>query len=170
MRIEMKGENRMKRLSLFVGAIALVALLSAIPVQAQLGASSGETPFGPDVSYPFCLDPINFVDGIEISAILADKMVVATWQNYDGAGSDAPLLGGFTKGPPRRSWVMGDIGIFAPGDIFVFTLEVDFGTLDLWNQDAAGNLTQFQDNQPYSVSVGGCPFSPDQAGPSSVDQ
>ena len=152
----------MKRLSLFVGAVALVALLGAMPVQAQVEA------FGPDVSYPFCLDFVNFCDGIEISNIAADKMVVATWQNYDCAGSDVPMLGGFTKGPPRRSWVMGDIGVFAPGDIFVFTLEVDFGTFDLWNHDAAGNLFQFQDNQPYAFIPGGCPFRPESDLPAST--
>jgi hypothetical protein len=158
----------MKRLPLFVGAITLVAMLGAIPVQAQMGAAAGENPFGPDVTYPFCLDFVNFADGIEISAILADKMVVATWQNYDAGGSDGPMLGGFTKGPPRRSYLMGDIGVFAPGDIFVFTLEVDLGTFDLWNHDAAGNLTQFQDNQPYAFIPGGCPFRPDSKLPTST--
>jgi len=151
----------MKRLSLFVGAIAVVALLSAIPVQAQLGASAGETPFGPDVSYPFCIDFVGFCDGYEVSAILADKMVVGTWQNYDCAGSDAPLLGGFTKGPPRRNYMMGDIGVFAPGDILLLTLEVDLGTLDLWVHDAAGNLVQLQDNAVYGFIPGACPFRPE---------
>jgi len=151
----------MKRLLLFVGAIALVAVLGAIPVQAQLGASAGENSFGPDVTFPFCIDFVNFCDGFEVSAILADKMVVGTWQNYDCGGSDAPMLGGFTKGPPRRNYMMGDIGVFAPGDIFVFTLELDLGTFDLWNQDAVGNLIQFQDNAPYAFSSGACPFRPE---------
>jgi len=160
----------MKKLSLFVGAIALVAVLGAIPVQAQLGASAGENPFGPDVTFPLCIDFVNFVDGIEMSAIMADKMVVATWQNYDGGGSDVPMLGGFTKGPPRRAYIMGDIGVFAPGDIMVFTLEVDLGTFDLWNQDAAGNLTQFQDNQPYTILNGACPFRPQGDLPTSTSR
>jgi hypothetical protein len=164
----MKGENRMKRLSLFVGAIALVALLSALPVQAQLGASAGETPFSPDVSYPFCIQFDAFCDGFEVSAILADKMVVGTWQNYDCLGTDGPMLGGFTKGPPRRNYMMGDVGVFAPGDIFVFTLEVDQGTFDLWNHDAAGNLTQFLDNATYTFSPGACPFRPEGGLPAST--
>jgi len=138
-----------------------MALLGAIPVQAQIGASAGENPFGPDIAFPFCIDFVNFVDGLDISSIQGDKMIVATWQNYDGGGSDAPMLGGFTKGPPRRAFVMADIGTFAPGDMFVFTIEVDFGTLDLWNHDAAGNLFQFVDNEPYAIIPGGCPFRPD---------
>ena len=91
-------------------------------------------------------------------------MVVGSWQNYDCLGSDAPMLGGFTKGPPRRNYMMGDVGVFAPGDIFVFTLELDLGTFDLWNHDAAGNLTQFLDNNPYAFSPGACPFSPGGGG------
>ena len=158
----------MKRLSLFVGAIALVALLSAIPVQAQLGASAGETPFGPDVSYPFCIDFVDFCDGFEVSAILADKMVVGTWQNYDCGGSDAPMLGGFTKGPPRRNYMMGDIGVFAPGDIFLLTLEVDLGTLDLWNHDAAGNLSSSWTMLPTRFIPGACPFRPESDLPAST--
>jgi len=154
----------MKRLSLFVGAVALVAVLGAIPVQAQLGASSGQTPFSPDVSFPFCIDFDAFCDGFEVSSILADKMVVGTWQNYDCAGSDAPLLGGFTKGPPRRNYMMGDLGVFAPGDILLLSLEVDLGTLDLWVQDAAGNLLQLQDDATYSFIPGACPFRPDGGG------
>ena len=151
----------MRKVSLFVGAIALVAVLGAIPVQAQLGASAGETPFGPDVAFPFCIQFDGFCDGFEVSAILADKMVVGTWQNYDCAGSDVPMLGGFTKGPPRRNYMMGDIGVFAPGDIFLFTLEVDGGTFDLWNHQADGTLTQFQDDITYTFSPGACPFRPE---------
>ena len=164
----MKGMKRMKRLSLFVGAIALVAMLGAIPVQAQLGAAAGATPFSPAVSYPFCIQFVNFCDGFEVSAIMGDKMVVGTWQNWDCGGSDSPMLGGFTKGPPRRNYMMGDIGVFAPGDIFVFTLELDLGTFDLWNQDAAGNLTQFLDNNPYAFSPGACPFRPSGGLPAST--
>jgi len=155
----------MRRLSLFVGAIALVAMLGAIPVQAQVPGA--QDLFGPDVTFPICLDFVNFCDGIEMSAILADKMVVATWQNHDCAGSDLPMLGGFTKGPPRRAYISGG-SVFVPGSIFTFTFEIDLGTVDLWFQDTAGNLTQFQNDQPYTATLGACPFRPDAGLPAST--
>ena len=120
--------------------------------------SSEASPFGPDVTFPFCIDFDNSFDGIEVSAIQADKMIVATWENYDDGGSVAPMLGGFTQGPPRRAYIMSDVGVPAPGDIFVFTLEVDLGTYDLWTQDAAGNMDLVLDNRGYTITNGSCPF------------
>jgi len=154
----------MKKLSIVMGVIAVGAMALVAPTMAQQDID----PFSPDVTFPICLSFDNFCDGIEMSNIVADKMVIATWQNYDCAGTDGPMLGGFTKGPPRRAYIMGDKGVPAPGGVFSFTFEIDLGTFDLWNKDAAGNRTQILDNEPYTGSVGACPFQADTQLPASA--
>ena len=160
----MKGRDNMKKLSLVIAVLAIGAVLSVLPAQAQEKVD----PFAPDITFPICLDFDNFCDGIEMSNIAADNMVVAAWKGYDCAGTDGPMLGGFTKGPPRRAYIMGDKGVLAPGDIFVFTFEVDLGTFDLWHQDSSGSLTQSLDDEPYTASLGACPFSADTKLPAST--
>jgi hypothetical protein len=119
--------------------------------------------------YCFAFD--NFADGIEICQVLGDKTVVGFWKNWDAAGSTAPMLGGYSgkNVSPRLSWLAADpLGTFSAVS---FNLNVDNKTFDLFEHDIFGNLFQFQDNEPYSVSVGACPFSPAKAGlPSAMDR
>ena len=154
----------MKKLSIVMGVIAVGAMALVGPTRAQEHID----PFSPDVTFPICLSFDNFCDGIEMSNIVADKMVIATWQGYDCAGTDGPMLGGFTKGPPRRAYIMGDKGVPAPGGVFSFTFEIDLGTFDLWNKDATGNRTQILDNEPFTASLGACPFRADSRLPPSA--
>ena len=97
--------------------------------------------------------------------------MVGFWKNFDGVGSAAPMLGGYSgkNVSPRLSWVASDIRF----DLSVFSvnLNVDNRTFDLFQHDTSGNLSQFQDDSPYTVIPGACSFSPEKAGlPSAMDQ
>lgn len=118
----------------------------------------------------FCFSFDNFCDGIEILAVLPDKTVEGTWNNFDCGGSDAPMLGGYSgkNVSPRLSWLAADS--LANLDISSFNLNVDTKTFDLFEHDTLGNLTQIRFDEPYSVTPGACGFSPEKAGlPASID-
>jgi len=145
---------------------------NGIDLREWTGAGVMTSPGGAGCSSPlYCFAFDNFVDGIEICQVLGDKTVVGFWKNWDVAGSTAPMLGGYSgkNVSPRLSWMAADP--LANMDAVSFNLNVDNKTFDLFQHDTGGGLTQFQDNQPYSVSVGACPFSPEKDGlPSAMGQ
>jgi len=112
----------------------------------------------------FCFSFDNLCDGIEITQVMADKTVAATWRNWDCAGGTAPMLGGYSgqDASPRPSWLAADPN--ANLKVFSFNLNVDARTFDLFRHDTAFNLTQFQDDEPYTVTPGECPFGPEKEG------
>jgi hypothetical protein len=118
----------------------------------------------------FCFSPDNFCDLLEINAVLPDKTVVARW---DGTctGATVPALGGYSgkNVSPRLSWIAGDL--FGDTSVISWNFNVDAKTFDLFQHDTAGNLIQFQNDQPYSVTPGACPFASAKPGlPSAVDR
>jgi hypothetical protein len=115
-----------------------------------------------EASYCFSFD--NLCDGIEISSVLPDKTVVATWRNWDCAGASAPMLGGYSgkNVTPKLSWLAADRDAdFATRG---FNLNVDTRTFDLWVHDTDFSLIQIEDDQPYSVTPGACSFGPEKLG------
>jgi hypothetical protein len=118
----------------------------------------------------FCFSLDNFCDTIEITSVLPDRSVVARWDGFCN-GSPVPALGGYSgkNVSPRLSWIAGDLN--ANQDVFSFNFNVDNKTWDLFLHDTGGTLTQFWDDQPYSVSPGACPVSPVKPGrPSATDR
>ncbi len=112
----------------------------------------------------YCFSVESLCDGIEVLDVLPDKTVVGTWKNFDCAGSDAPMLGGYSGKDvsPRLSWMAADP--FASLEAVSFNVNVDTRTFDLWVHDTSFNLTQIQDDQPYTVTPGACVFGPERDG------
>ena len=156
------------------GATALVGTIGPGDLREWTGAGvmTVPPPQGPCANPPlYCFDFVGFCDGIEVCQVLGDKTVVAAWDLSACGLPNSPMLGGYSgkNVSPRLSWIAGDPN--ANLDVFSFNLNVDNRTFDLFLHDTGFNLTQFQNNEPYNVSVGACPFSPEKAGlPSSVDQ
>lgn len=149
----------MKRFAQTVSVLVVSAMLATLPVAAA-PQSQDERPEPFGVALPLCVDFLNFVDGIEVLSLMADNTVTATWQNYDGVGSDAPMLGGFAPGS-STAFVTGATGTFSLGDTFGFVLDINLGTFDLLHHDSAGNVTLFQDDSPFQILNGACPFAPE---------
>lgn len=111
-----------------------------------------------------CFSFDSFCDGIEVVQVLPDKTVVGTWNNFDCLGSDRPMLGGYSGKTvsPRLSWMAGDRN--ANLDVYSYNLNVDARTFDLFKHDTAFNLTQFRNDEPYTVTPGACTFGPEKGG------
>jgi len=112
----------------------------------------------------FCFSFDNFCDGIEITDVAPDKTVAGTWRNFSCAGAAAPMLGGYSgkNVSPRLSWLGADPN--ANLKVFSFNLDVSAKTFDLFRHDTFFNLTQFRNDEPYSVTPGACSFGPEKQG------
>jgi Tol biopolymer transport system component len=112
----------------------------------------------------YCFSFDSFCDGIEILEVLPDKTVVGIWNNFDCLGSDRPMLGGYSgkSVSPRLSWMAGDRNAML--DVYSYNLNVDDRTFDLFKHDTAFNLTQFWNDEPYTVTAGACAFGSEKEG------
>jgi len=74
------------------------------------------------------------------------------------------MLGGYSgkNVSPRLSWMAAVP--FANLESASFNLNVDNRTFDLWVHDTSFNLTQIQDDQPYTVTPGAWVFGPEREG------
>ena len=149
------------------GATTFVGFIGVDAFREWTGAGIMAVPpaGGPCANPPlFCFDFVNFCDAIEICQVLGDKTVVAAWDLSACGLPNAPMLGGYSgkNVSPRLSWIAGDVNQSL--DVFSFNLNVDAKTFDLFLHDTGFNLSQFQNNEPYTVSPGACPFGPEKAG------
>ncbi len=49
-------------------------------------------------------------------------------------------------------------------DVYSYNLNVDARTFDLFKHDTAFNLTQFRNDEPYTVTPGACAFGSEKEG------
>jgi len=101
---------------------------------------------------------------MEITSVLPDKTVAATWRNWDCAGATAPMLGGYSgkNVSPRLAWLASDPE--GTLDVYSFNLNVDARRFDLFRHDTGFNLIKFRYDLPYSVTPGACSFGPEKEG------
>jgi len=160
----------MRTAGLACAALLLVAGLTAPPAQAQI----------------FCIDFVNFCDGLEVT--IEGSLITGWWRNYDCDGSDASVIGIVQDGLPgpchqgpateREPQWPGKAGIVcepelgcdAGGDEWYFILDGTDNTLDvgLGITDHPRPGACAVDEVTYEVLLGPCPFFGPGDGVSSI--
>lgn len=111
----------------------------------------------------FCVDFTNFADGITVRPQdTFQGPLTAVWENWDGAGSDAPMAGITTGG---RSTIVCTDASCPNGEDWAFVVAYPIGGFWLVNLTSG---TVFQENSPFTLAEGVCPFGP-EPGPVAAD-
>ncbi|MEO0973011.1 MAG: hypothetical protein AAFX85_07935 [Pseudomonadota bacterium] len=111
----------------------------------------------------FCIDFDLFIDGITVR-IGSEGVISAVWQNYDGLGSQAPMVGFTDAGGGANVLVCSDASCpFGQQYAFYIAYPVQsFWLFDLTN--GVPIVTQ----SPFSLSGGACTFGPEAEGTPSL--
>jgi hypothetical protein len=108
-----------------------------------------------------CIDFVNFCDGLQLQSNAEPPTLSGIWANWDCAGTDQPVFGGFTSEENFRVFCT---TAGCPIDLsWMFIIDA-FGlgfTFDLWGLNPPFPQQQ---NQPYTVSAGECPFTGTEKG------
>ena len=111
----------------------------------------------------FCINFDNFSDGISMT-IGVEGVISAVWENHDGAGAEAPMLG-FTQVAGSANVLVCSDPSCPRGNQYAFFIA--YPIRSFWLYDLT-NGTSVVAESPFSLSGGACPFGPVEEGVPSV--
>jgi hypothetical protein len=113
----------------------------------------------------FCVDFDFFCDGLQLTTNTTAPLLTGTWENWDCAGSTAPVQGNFAVPDGSQYRVHCNDAGCPSGEQWLFTLtafQLGF-TFDLLQLNP---LIPFQIDSPYTVTSGACAFTGTEKGSS----
>ncbi|MEL7451186.1 MAG: hypothetical protein AAFN78_18375 [Pseudomonadota bacterium] len=139
----------MKKLSVFLGSMFLLV---------------GSAHSGGGTTLCVSFEPSGFCDGLQLTTVPGTPLLVGTWDNYDCAGSNAPMQA-FFRPQGNVLALCTDPGCLFEGD-WLFRLNLPTQTFSLARFDGTPALIQ-PPGTAMSVTPGLCPFRATEGGVSS---
>jgi hypothetical protein len=108
-----------------------------------------------DIDSPWCIDFVNFCDGLLLSP-MGDGTMAAEWRNNDCAGGTSTAYGVMRDGILTVACT--DQSQCPGGLVWKFNFDTATNVFDMFGYDRVNPPFPQQVNQPFRIGRGTCPF------------